>query len=521
MQRYVVITGGVMSGLGKGITTSSIAKILQSMGFSVTAIKIDPYVNVDAGTMSPFEHGEVFVLEDGGEVDQDLGNYERFLDVKLTREHNITTGKVYQRVIEKERKGDYLGKTVQVIPHITDEIKGIIKSVSLPHDFSVIEVGGTVGDIESMPFLEAVRQLALEEQVVFVHVTLVPVSDVVGEQKTKPTQHSVKELRQVGISPTIIVCRSRKPLEEKIRGKIALFCNVHEDRVISAYDMDDIYKVPLLLESECIGEKILSQFGMKKRAHLKKWEKIISRHMKKEVRVALCGKYVHLGDSYISIKEALKHASFLTGVKARMELLDVETLDREELSQYDGIIVPIGYGPRGAEGKIDAIRYSRENGVPFLGLCFGMQLAVVEYARTILGLEKANSTEIDPKTPHPVIDLLPEQQHISHLGGTMRLGAYEAVIVRNTLAHRLYKKKSIFERHRHRWEVNPAYVKRLEEGGLLFSARSPNGIVMETLELPTHPFFLATQFHPEYTSRLENPSPPFVGFVQSMGKKKN
>lgn len=515
--RYVVVTGGVMSGLGKGITTASIAKIIQAMGYKVTVIKIDPYLNVDAGTMSPFEHGEVFVLEDGGEVDLDLGNYERFLNINLTKNHNITTGKIYKKVIEKERRGDYLGKTVQVIPHVTDEIKFEIRKVAEKFDITVVEVGGTVGDIEGMPFLEALRQLFLEEDVVFVHVTLVPSLEVVGEQKTKPTQHSVRELREAGISPHLIVCRSRKPLSEKTRKKIALFCNVMDEQVISNHDVSNIYQVPLVLEKQKVGEKIIQNFGFLRNCDLKNWEKIISKKIEKEVRVALCGKYVELEDSYISIIEALKHASYFTGIKANLELLDAEKIDSYDLKNFNGIIVPIGYGSRGAEGKIKAIKFARENKIPYLGLCYGMQLAIVEYARNVLNLKNANSTEIDPKTPHPVIDLLPEQQKISKLGGTMRLGAYEAVLEKNSLAFKLYKKKRIFERHRHRWEVNPKYVDLLQSKDLVFSGKSPNGVVMEIMELKNHPFFFGTQFHPEYKSRLENPSPPFVGFLKAMG----
>ncbi|MFQ5891806.1 MAG: glutamine hydrolyzing CTP synthase [Candidatus Methanofastidiosia archaeon] len=513
--RYVVITGGVMSGLGKGITTASIAKLIQAMGYRVEIIKIDPYLNVDAGTMSPFEHGEVFVLEDGGEVDLDLGNYERFLNINLTKNHNITTGKVYNRVIEKERRGDYLGKTVQAIPHITEEIKEMVRRVAEKADFTVIEVGGTVGDIESMVFLEALRQLKLEEDVVFVHVTLVPIMDVVGEQKTKPTQHSVRELRGAGISPDFVVCRSKKPLEGKTKKKIALFCNVEEKNVISAHDVSDIYEIPLLLNEEKVGEKIISRFGFMRLPNLSKWERIISKKMEREVNVGLCGKYVDLEDSYISVKEALKHASYTTGIKVNLKMVNTEKLLIEELERFNGIIVPGGFGPRGVEGKLEAIKFARENDIPFLGLCYGFQLATVEFAR-FSGIEDANSTEIEKKCT-PVIDLLPEQKKIRDMGGTMRLGAYKIILKKNSLIHSLYKKTTIYERHRHRWEVNPKFIQILENKGLRFTGKSEDGR-MEILELPNHRFFLGTQFHPELKSRVENLSPPFVGFVKAAGE---
>ncbi len=517
-----MVTGGVMSGLGKGVTTASVAKILQRMGYKVTAIKIDPYLNVDAGTMSPFEHGEVFVMEDGGEVDLDLGNYERFLNVNLTRDHNITTGKVYQRVIEKERKGDYLGKTVQVIPHVINEIMEELRTVAEKQDFTVVEVGGTVGDIESMPFLEAVRQLSLEEDVVFVHVTLVPSLDVVGEQKTKPTQHSVKELREAGISPSLIVCRCKQELEEKTRRKIALFCNVHEDQVISDHDVDDIYKIPLILNKQQVGEKIIRHFGLKRSTNLSAWERIISQKMTKTVKVGLAGKYVDLPDSYISIKEAFKHASFATGIQVDVQMLDTESIRKYSLEEFDGILVPGGFGSRGVEGKIEAVEYARENKIPFLGLCYGFQLACVEYAR-FLGIEDAHTTEVATELGFdctPVIDFLPGQRDIDKMGGTMRLGADADVLLKkDTLIHKLYGKHTIRERHRHRYEVNPDFISVLEEGGITFSAKSEDPEKMEAAELSDHPFFLGTQFHPEFKSRLENPSPPFVGFVKAMGER--
>lgn len=520
--RYVVVTGGVMSGLGKGVTTASVAKILQNMGYKVTAIKIDPYLNVDAGTMSPFEHGEVFVLEDGGEVDLDLGNYERFLNVNLSRDHNITTGKVYQRVITKERRGDYLGKTVQVIPHVIEEIMDEIRGVAEKQDFTVVEIGGTVGDIESMPFLEAVRQLSLEEDVVFIHVTLVPSLDVVGEQKTKPSQHSVKVLRETGISPNLIVCRCTEKLLDKTKRKLALFCNVSEDQTISDHDVDDIYKIPLILNQQKVGEKIIGQFKLRRKVNLSRWKTIISQKMTKTVNLGLAGKYVDLPDSYISIKEALKHASYATGIQVNVEMLDVESISMYSFDKFDGILVPGGFGSRGVEGKITAISYAREHNIPFLGLCYGFQLACVEFARYI-GIEDANTTEVTQELDlscTPIIDLLPEQRTIEKMGGTMRLGADTDIILKKgTLIHSLYGREVIRERHRHRFEVNWDYIPILEEGGLVFSAQSEDLKKMESAELPGHPFFLGTQFHPEFKSRLENPSPPFIGFVKAMGER--
>ncbi|MCK4636478.1 MAG: CTP synthase (glutamine hydrolyzing) [Methanomicrobia archaeon] len=516
--RYIIVTGGVLSGLGKGVTTASIAKILQSMRYKVTVIKIDPYLNVDAGTMSPFEHGEVFVLHDGGEVDLDLGNYERFLNVDLTRDHNITTGKIYKRVIEKERRGDYLGKTVQPIPHLTDEIKSEIRIVGENYDFTVIEVGGTVGDIESMPFLEAGRQLSWEEDVVFVHVTLVPSLDVVGEQKTKPTQHSVKKLMETGISPHMIVCRSKTTLLEKTKRKIALFCNVSEDHVISNHDVDDIYTVPLLLNEQKIGEKIIDKFGLRRKPNLERWRSIISKKYETEVTLAMIGKYMDLHDSYISIGEALRHCSYYTGAHVNIKWLESESIKKEDLEDVDGILVPGGFGVRGTEEKIRAITYAREKKIPFLGICLGFQLATIEYARSI-GLKNANSMEF-AETDEPVIDLLPEQKKIKNMGGTMRLGAYKIILDEKSTVYSLYKSKEIYERHRHRYEVNPEYIDLLTKNGVRFTGKSEDGR-MEVLELEDYPFFIGTQYHPEFTSRVERPSPVFMGLVKAMGRKKS
>jgi len=526
--KYVIVTGGVMSGLGKGITTASIGKLLQSRGFKITTIKIDPYLNIDAGTMNPFEHGEIFVTDDGGEIDLDMGHYERFLDINLTKEHNITTGQIYGEVIKKERKGDYLGRTVQIIPHITDLIKSRIREVAQKSGAEVclVEIGGTVGDIESMPFLEAVRQLRIEEgaeNVAFVHVTLVPVLDVVGEQKTKPTQHSVKELRELGIMPDVVVCRAKNPLSENVKRKISLFCNVLEHAVISAPDVENIYKVPLVLEQEGLGTLLLGRLRLTARKEdLSEWKKIVEQMEKarKVLKIAIVGKYIRISDTYLSINEALKHAAVAHGCRVDIDWVDAEKFEEskkelEKLSAYDGILVPGGFGQRGSEGKIAAISYAKKHSIPFLGLCFGFQLAVVEFARSI-GLKQANSIELDPKTPHPVIDILPEQKKVKELGGTMRLGAHEISIVRGTRAFQIYGTERIRERHRHRFEVNPRYIPRLTKRGLKFSGKSLDGRRMEILELPKHSFYLATQFHPEFKSRLGNPSPVFRSFIKAM-----
>ncbi len=528
MPKYIIVTGGVLSGLGKGIITSSIGFLLKKRDYNITAIKIDPYLNCDAGTMNPFQHGEVFVLDDGGEVDLDLGNYERFLDVNLTRENNITTGKVYKNVIEKERRGDYLGKTVQIVPHITDEIKNWIRRVAEGHDICIVEIGGTVGDIESMPFLEAVRQLYLEEgegNVVFVHTTLVPILKVVGEQKTKPTQHSVKELRAIGITPHIIVGRCNEPLKKETKEKISLFCNVPHEAVFSSPDVESIYEIPLILEKQGITKYILKKLNLPyKDANLKEWEDFVERIKKgrKKINIAMVGKYTALGDSYLSILEAFRHASAELDAKVNVvwiEAEDLETNGIERLEKVDAILVPGGFGERGVEGKIRAIGYARENKIPFLGICFGFQLSVVEYGRNVIGLD-CHSTEIKANTPHPIITILPEQYGIKQLGGTMRLGAQPIIIKEGTLAYSLYKKKKIYERHRHRYEVNPEYIDLLEKNGLVFSGIAEDKIRMEILELPEHPYFIASQFHPEFKSRPLKPAPLFYGFIKSAIEKK-
>ena len=529
--KYIFVTGGVLSSVGKGIVTASTGLLLKSMGYSVGAIKIDPYINVDAGTMNPYMHGEVFVTEDGGETDLDLGHYERFLDVNLTRKHNITTGQIYQAVIEKERRGDYLGQTVQVIPHITDEIKSRIREVARETgvDLLLVEIGGTVGDIEGLPFLEAARQMMLEEgleNVFFIHVALAPLLSTTGEQKTKPVQHSVHELRRIGIQPHAIVVRSPRPLEEEARRKIALYSNLPESNVFSNHDVETVYEVPLVLESQGYTKVITRHLGLEyKRPDLGRWLDFVERvkNPSRTIRVAMIGKYTKLRDSYISIIEALRHASAAFRVKP--ELVWVEATDIEEgrvrvedvLSDvHAGVILP-GFGRRGAEGKIEAARYLRENRIPVLGICFGLQLMVVEFARNVLGLEGANTTEIDPATPHPVVDIMPEQRGIDKLGGTMRLGAQPMKLVPGTIIHRLYGGVDIvYERHRHRYEVNPEYVDRLVDAGLVVSAWSPRGLV-EAIELPEreHPFYLATQAHPEFKSRPLKPSPPYLGLIEA------
>jgi CTP synthase len=521
--KFVFVTGGVMSGLGKGITAASLGRLLSNAGFDVTAVKIDPYLNVDAGTMNPFQHGEVYVLKDGGEVDLDLGNYERFLDEDMTSDHNVTTGKVYQEVIEKERAGDYLGKTVQIIPHVTDDIKRRVREAAEGSDVCLVEVGGTVGDIEGMPFLEALRQFSHEEDdddILFAHVTLVPYSQN-GEQKTKPTQHSVKELRSIGLQPDILVGRCEDRLDPDVKEKIALFCDVPTDAVFSNPDVEDIYHVPLTVEEEGLDEYVMEQFGLTERALPKaerstEWRDLVTRERTGEVDVALVGKY-DMEDAYMSIYESLKHAGLELGVDVNTLWVDSEEMhDHHErrIADADGIVVPGGFGSRGTEGKIEAIRYAREENVPFLGLCLGFQMAVVEYARNVLGMDGAHSTEIDEDTPHPVIDLLPEQYDLEDLGGTMRLGAHETDIEPGTLAHDLYGADSCTERHRHRYEVNPEYIDDLTADGLVFSGKAGNR--MEILERDDHPFFFGTQFHPEFRSRPTRASPPFVGFLDAL-----
>ncbi len=530
--KYIVVTGGVLSGLGKGITTSSIGLLLKSCGYKVTAIKIDPYLNCDAGTMNPYQHGEVFVLNDGSEVDLDLGNYERFLDITLTTDHNITTGKIYKEVIEKERRGSYLGQTVQIIPHITNNILSSIKKVAQESgaNITLIEMGGTVGDIESMPFLEASRQLHSEighQDVVFVHTTLVPIMGVVGEQKTKPTQHSVKQLMGLGIHPDIIVCRGFEPLKKATRMKIALFCDVSPNAIVSAHDVKNVYQVPLLLHHQGLTHFLLNRLNLKSKGpNLKIWENYVNKDKRKrgKVKIALVGKYTGLKDSYISHIRALGHASVQTGTNVEIIWLESRDIEKrrvnKKLERANGILIPGGFGVRGSEGKIHAIKVAREKKIPFLGICFGFQLAAIEFSRNVLGLKGANSSEFDPKTRHPVVDLLPEQLDISDLGGTMRLGAQTVIITKGTNANKLYNTTKVSERHRHRYEINPEYLDEMENAGLIFSGRSPDKIRMEIAELKGHPYFMASQFHPEFKSRPNRPAPLFLGLVKAAIKHK-
>ena len=522
--KYVFVTGGVASGLGKGITTASLGRLFKSRGLRVALQKLDPYVNVDPGTLNPFEHGEVFVLDDGAETDLDLGHYERFTDENLHRGSNLTTGAVYSAVIQKERRGDYLGKTVQVIPHITDEIKERIRSHAEAEaaDHVIVEVGGTVGDIESLPFLEAIRQLRNEvgrDRCAFVHVSLMPFIGPTGELKTKPTQHSVKELRSLGLQPDAIVCRSDRPIGRHLKEKVSLLCDVPMSGVISAPDADSIYRVPLLLHKEGLDRELAQHLQIDSEPDLSEWNSLVARidDAIESVNVAIVGKYVNLRDAYLSVIEALRHGGFHHRVRVDISWVSSDDLAEGEVSKVlegiDGIVVPGGFGWRGVEGKLEAVRYVREQGLPFLGLCLGLQCAVIEFARNICGLEGANSSEFDPATPHPVIDLLPEQKNVTDLGGSMRLGAQPCHLVPGTRAAAAYGEPVVYERHRHRYEVNPAYHEVLSEHGLVFSGLSPNGRLVEIIELPDHPFFIAGQFHPELKSRPTRPHPLFRDFV--------
>ena len=528
MVKYVFVTGGVLSSVGKGVVTSSIGKMLQVRDFKVTAIKIDPYVNVDAGTMNPYIHGEVFVTEDGGETDLDLGGYERFLDINLPKENNITTGQIYQTVINKERRGDFLGRCVQIVPHVTDEIKRRIRLVAERSNFDVVltECGGTVGDIEEQPFLEAFRQMRLEEgfeNTVYVHVALVPILEVTGEMKTKPLQHSVNELRRIGIQPDTIVVRCEKMIDSEALRKIALFGTIPHKAVFCSYTVPSIYQVPLILDEQGMGEYIRRRLELRERKpEWKNWRQFVDsfENPRFHVKIGLVGKYATLADSYISMNEALRHAGAACEAKISIDYMQAEKFEKDQtelelLKNYDGIFVPYGFGPRGTEGKMRAIQFARENDMPFLGICLGFQLAVVEFTRNICGLKEASSAEIDPETPDPVIDLMPEQKGIKYKGATMRLGAHKVIIKSGTLAHKLYKTEEIYQRHRHRWEVNPDYWEVFEKRGLVFSGKSPDGRRMEILELPDRFFFLASQFHGEFKSRPGKPDPEYYGFVKA------
>jgi CTP synthase len=523
--KFIFVTGGVLSSLGKGLASASLGSLLESRGFKVTLLKCDPYINVDPGTMSPFQHGEVFVTDDGAETDLDLGHYERFTEARLTKDNNITTGQIYFSVITKERRGDYLGGTVQVIPHITDEIKRGILRVAKDVDVVLVEVGGTVGDIESLPFLEAIRQLKADvgrENVLYVHLTLVPYISAAGELKSKPTQHSVKELLEIGIQPDILLCRADRDLPKEMKKKIALFCNVSEKAVITARDVSTIYDVPLHLHREGIDELVMRMLGLPEREQdLAPWERIVQtiRHPARQVTIGVVGKYLDLRDAYKSLFEAITHGGIANECQVTIKAVDAEKIERdgpkEHLAEVSGVLVPGGFGGRGIEGKIAAITYAREELVPFFGICLGMQCAVIEFARNVCGLAGANSREFDPHTPHPVIDLLPDQRAITNLGGTMRLGAYPCRLVPSSKANQAYGVTEISERHRHRYEVNNEYRDALSRNGLLLSGFSPDGNLVETVELPSHPWFVSGQFHPEFKSRPRRPHPLFREFIRA------
>ena len=531
MPKYLFVTGGVMSGLGKGITTSSVAKLLQLSGLRVSCLKIDPYLNFDAGTMNPYTHGEVFVTDDGGETDMDLGNYERFLNRDMSRENNITTGQIYKKVIDDERKGRFLGKSVQIIPHITDEIKGRIRGLAASErvEVLVVECGGTVGDIESLPFLEAFRQMRMEEgpsKTLFMHVSLAPELSVVGEMKTKPTQHSVQEMRRIGIQPDIIVIRGTRPLPKEAKEKISLFTSVPAGSVVSDPDVESIYQVPRLLERQGILKPVLKQLGSRSSPTMAGWNSVARRFVgkKREVKISLVGKYANLSDSYVSVNQALAQAAAVNGVRASISWIESEKIEEdasrlELLETRDGVVLPQGFGSRGIEGKIAAADFARVKGIPFLGLCFGFQLASVAFARHVLGLHRANTTEVEPGTPDPVIDLLPEQRKVSELGGTMRLGGHDVFLEKPSRAFEIYRRPKIRERHRHRFELNQKYLRRMAGKGLRYTGFSDNGRRAEILELDGHPFYMGTQYHPEYVSRPEKPEPIYVAFVAACAER--
>ncbi|MHB8420192.1 MAG: CTP synthase [Myxococcales bacterium] len=524
--KYLFVTGGVVSSLGKGLSSASIGALLEARGLSITLLKLDPYINVDPGTMSPYQHGEVFVTDDGAETDLDLGHYERFTHARMSRRNNYTTGRIYHSVIEKERRGEYLGKTVQVVPHITDEIKGVIKAAADGFDVLIVEVGGTVGDIESLPFLEAIRQLKYDlgpENVLYLHLTLVPYIAAAGEVKTKPTQHSVMKLREIGIQPDILLCRADRPLTRELKDKIAMFCNVDQGAVFTAADVPSIYRLPLALHEEGIDERIAEHLNIWARApNLAEWEQIVARIQKPpagEVEVAVVGKYVELTESYKSLGEALVHGGIAAGVRVKLRFVDSGQIEEQGAAKLlegaHGVLVPGGFGVRGTEGKIAAVHWARLGQIPFFGICLGLQMAVIEFGRELVGLAGANSLEFDPATPHPVVTLMQEQQGVDQKGGTMRLGAYACNVAPGTLAHRLYGKDQVSERHRHRYEFNNAYRKRYEDAGMVFSGVNPDLDLVEMIELRGHPHFLGCQFHPEFKSRPASPHPLFAGFVRA------
>lgn len=531
--KYIFVTGGVTSSLGKGIISASLATLLQARGFTVTIQKLDPYINVDPGTLNPYEHGECYVTEDGAETDLDLGHYERFLNVPTSQANNVTTGRIYQRVIDRERRGDYLGKTVQVIPHITDEIQESITKLGQTgkYDFVITEIGGTVGDIESLPYVEAVRQLKLEleDRAMVIHLTLIPYLEAAGELKTKPTQHSVKMLQSLGVQPDVIVARTSHELSEDIKKKIARFCNVQKRAVIQSIDASTIYEVPLMMKEESLDEVVLDKFKVEnaKEPDLDNWIKFLNKikYPKSRVTVGLIGKYVELKDSYKSILEAFIHAGAENSCKVKVELIHSENINAisadDNLKHLDGILVAPGFGERGIEGKIQTVKYARENNIPFFGICLGMQCAVIEYGRSVLNLEGAHTSEIEPNCAHPVIDLMEDQKKISDKGGTMRLGSYKCEILPNSIASEVYKQKEIEERHRHRFEFNGSYLKQYEEAGMKASGINPKTGLVEIVEIPNHPWFVGTQFHPEYKSTVKKPAPLFVEFISAALKRHN
>lgn len=528
--KYIFVTGGVVSGLGKGITAASLGRLLKNRGYKVTAQKFDPYINMDPGTMNPHEHGEVFVTEDGAETDLDLGHYERFIDENLSRNCSITTGKIYSEVIEKERKGDYLGKTVQVIPHITNQIKEKVYNFDdTDVDIVITEIGGTVGDIESLPFLEAIRQVRLEQaesDVVNIHVTLLPYISGSNELKSKPTQHSVKELQSLGIKPDILVCRSELEIPEDLKEKLALFCNVKKKNIIQNSTVDNLYEVPLMLEREGLANVVCEKLQLEEKTPQNdEWEKMIQNIkniQERNINIAIVGKYVQLEDAYLSVIESLKHGGFANNVNVKIDLVNCEEITsnnvKQKLEKYSGILVPGGFGNRGIEGKLEAIKYARENNIPFLGICLGMQMTVVEFARNVLKLEDADSAELNKTCKNPVIHIMEEQKGISKKGGTMRLGAYPCKIKKDSLAYKIYGRVDISERHRHRYEFNNEYKEELEKNGLICSGTSPDGSLVEIVEIPNHKFFIAGQFHPEFKSRPDKPAPLFVKFIEAMLK---
>ncbi len=524
--KYLFVTGGVVSSLGKGLASASIGALLENRGLDITFLKLDPYINVDPGTMSPFQHGEVFVTDDGGETDMDLGHYERFTTASMSRSNNFTTGRIYNSVIQKERRGEYLGKTVQVIPHITDEIKSVIRAAAEGHDAIIVEVGGTVGDIESLPFLEAVRQMRYDtgpQNVVYIHLTLLPYIAAAGEVKTKPTQHSVMKLREIGVQPDILVCRTDREIPAEMRQKIAMFCNVDPGSVFSSPDVKSIYELPLELHRQGLDERLSEVLNIWSRApRLERWERILEKVYspgKGEVRVGIVGKYTDLKESYKSLNEALMHGGIANDVRVTLKYVDSQEVESQGapalLGDVDAVLVPGGFGVRGTEGKIAAVRYARERKVPFFGICLGLQMAVVEFSRDVLGLANANSVEFDERTPHPVISLMESQLQISDKGGTMRLGAYGCMLKSGTLAARLYGKDQVSERHRHRYEVNNAYRSRLSDGGLVVSGHNAELNLVEMIELPDHPYFVGCQFHPEFKSKPFAPHPLFSGFIRA------